>query len=268
MHAACPILIAPQSLPFCCRIVLPCIMQSHSTPSSRSTSATLSHQHSMAPVDHNSLAGYRTHLKELLDGCLTRANDPDPRKRFARRGITREKLEEQRLTNLFDFLYIAGSDKLDSKSQDRVRSIAKKIRGSGESSAYCNILATLLHARCSDESLRTLGERVLAGRLPEALSDHGRGLPKDELCSIFGVDDGLALWEHQSLFRPVVLTGYDENVYDDESSPLPFVEAPVRIGRGTYATVYKVKIDEGHLIMDKATGSAYNESSSISRLRS
>lgn len=207
-------------------------------------------------------------MKVLLDGCLTRANDPDPRKRFARRGITREKFEEQRLTHLFHLLYLAGHDKLDSRSQDRVRSIARKIRGSEGSSAYCNILATLLYARCSDESLRTLGEGLLDGRLPEALSDNGRTLPRAELCSIFGGADGLAVWEHQSLFRPVLLTGYDENVYEDESSPLPFVEAPVRIGRGTYATVYKVKIEEGHLIMDKATGSAYNVSSSISRSRS
>ena len=217
----------------------------------------------MAPVDRDTLAGYRNHLKEVLDGCFTRADDPDPTKRFARRGITREKLEEQRLTHLFHLLYNAGHDKIDSKSKDRVRSIARKIRGSGGSSAYCNVLATLLYARCSDESLRTLGEGLLDGEIPEALSDNGRTLPKEQLCSIFGRDDGLAMWEHQSLFRPVLLTGCDENVYEDESSPLPFVEKPVRIGRGSFATVYKVKIEQGHLIMDKATGSGYNVSSSI-----
>ena len=219
----------------------------------------------MAPVDRDTLAGYRTHLKEVLDGSFTRANDRDPAKRFARRGITREKLEEQRLTHLFYLLYVAGHDKLDSIAQNRVKSIARKIRGSGGSSAYCNILATLLYARCSDESLITLGEGLLDGRLDEALSDNGRTLPKEELCSIFGGDDGVAVWEHQSLFRPVILTGHNENVYEDESAPLPFVEDPVQIGCGTYATVYKVKIEEGHLIMDKATGSAYNVSNSISR---
>ena len=220
----------------------------------------------MAPVDRDTLAGCRNHLKEVLDGCFTRADDPDPTKRFARTGITREKLEEQRLFHLFHLLYNAGHDKFDSKSKDRVRSIARKIRGSGGSSAYCNVLATLLYARCSDESLRKLGESVLDGNLPEALSDNGRTMPKEELCNIFGGDDGLAVWEHQSLFRPVLLTALDENVYEDESSPLPFVEDPVRIGRGSYAIVYKVKIEQGHLIMDKATGSAYNVSSSISRL--
>lgn len=65
----------------------------------------------------------------------------------------------------------------------------------------------------------------------------------------------------------MLLTGYDENVYEDESSPLPFVEDPVQIGGGAYTAVYKVKIEEGHLIMDKATGSAYKVSSSISRSR-
>ena len=221
----------------------------------------------MAPVDRDTLAGYRNYLEEeVLDGCFTRADDPDPTKRFARRGITREKLEEQRLIHLFHLLFDGAQDKLDSKSNDRVRSIARKIRGAGGSSAYCNVLATLLYARCSDESLRTLGEGILDGKLPEALSDDGRTLPKEQLCSIFGGNDGHAVWEHQSLFRPVLLTAYDENVYEDEFSPLPFVEAPVRIGRGSYGTVYKVKIEQGHLIMDKATGSAYNVSNSISRL--
>lgn len=37
----------------------------------------------MAPVDRDTLVGYRTHLKEVLDECFTRANDPDPGKRFA-----------------------------------------------------------------------------------------------------------------------------------------------------------------------------------------
>ncbi len=220
----------------------------------------------MAPVDHDTLAGYRTHIKEVLDGCFTMADDPDPTKRFARRGITREILEEHRLTHLFHLLYNAGLEKLVSDSKDRVRSIARKIRGSEESSAYCNVLATLIYARCSDESLRTLGEGVLDEKLPETLSDNGRTLPKKELCSIFGREDGLGVWEHQSLFRPVLLTGNNENVYEDESSPLPFVEDPVRIGRGAYASVYKVKIEKGHLIMDEATGSAYNVSSLISRL--
>ena len=219
----------------------------------------------MAPVDSDTLTGYRAHLKELLDGCFTRADDPDPSKRFARRGITREILEEQRLTHLFRLLYNAGQDKFISDSEDRVRSIARKIRGSGDSSAYCNVLATLLYARCSDKSLRKLGESVLDGTLPEALFDNGRTLPREELCSIFGSEDGHGTWEHQSLFRPVLLTGNNENVYEGESSPLPFVEDPVRIGRGAYATVYKVKIEQGHLIMDKATGSAYNVSSSILR---
>ena len=215
----------------------------------------------MASGDHDTLAGYRNHLKEVLDGCFTRADDPDPRKRFARRGITRQILEEQRLIHLFGSLYSAGNDNLDSKSKDRVISIARKIRGHGGSVAYCNALATLLYARCSDKSLRTLGEGVLHGKLPEALSDDGRPLLKDELLDIFGEDDGLAAWEHQSLFRPVLLMVYDENIYEGEFSPLPFVKDPEPLGSGSFAEVDKVKIEQGHLIMDKATGSAYNVSS-------
>ena len=219
----------------------------------------------MTSVDHDTLAGYRNHLKERLDGCFTRADDPDPRKRFARRGITREILEEQRLIHLFSLLYNTGKDNLNLESKDRVESIVGKIRGDEGSLAYCNALATLLYACCSDKSLRTLAEGLLDGQIPEVLSDNGRPLPKEKLCSIFGVNDGHDVWEHQSLFRPVLLMAYDENVYEGESSPLPLVEDPVKLGSGSFATVYKVKIEEGHLIMDKATGSAYNVNSSISR---
>ena len=219
----------------------------------------------MASGDHDTLERYRNHLKERLDGCFTRANDPDPRKRFARMGVTREILEEQRLIHLFGLLYNTGKDNLDSESKDRVKSIVGEIRGDEVSLSYCNALATLLYARCSDESLRTLGERLLDGKTTEALSDDGRPLPKDELVSIFGGNDGLAAWEHQSLFRPVVLMAGEENVYKGESSPLPFTEEPVKLDRGSYATVYKVKIAKGHLIMDQATGTAYNVRSSISR---
>ena len=218
----------------------------------------------MASIHRDTLAGCRNHLKEVLDGCFTRADDPDPRKRFARRGITKEILEEQRLIHLFHLLYHRGDEKLNSKSKDRARLIATKIRGCEGSLAYCNVLATLLYARCSDESLRTLAEGLLDGKISEALSDDGRPLPKEQLCSIFGVNDGHDVWEHQSLFRPVVLMAGDENVYEGESSPLPFPEDPVWLGRGSFATVYKVKIAKGHLIMDKATGTAYNVSISIS----
>ena len=58
-------------------------------------------------------------------------------------------------------------------------------------------------------------------------------------------------------FRPVCLMSNDEAVYEDGSSPLPFVEEPELIGSGSFANVYKVKIAAGHLIMDEATGSAY-----------
>lgn len=59
---------------------------------------------------------------------------------------------------------------------------------------------------------------------------------------------------------------YDEVVYENDSCPLPFVEDPELIGSGSYAKVYKVKIEKGHLIMDEATGSAYNVSVSLDRL--
>ncbi|KAK4693582.1 hypothetical protein P7C71_g3846, partial [Lecanoromycetidae sp. Uapishka_2] len=166
----------------------------------------------MAPDEsHDTLPGYRTHLKELLDECLNRKDDPDPKKRFARRG-------------------------------------------------FCNVLATLIYARCTDESLRNFGEDVMNDTVDQRLRDRNLPLENNAACEIFGHDDGNSFWEHQFLFCPVVLVKGDETIYVDEkqSCPLPFCEEPEQIGRGTYSRVYKAIVEAGHLITDKATGSALN----------
>ena len=117
------------------------------------------------------------------------------------------------------------------------------------------------------KSLNLFAEKLLIDKLPDALCDDGLlPLPEARLCEVFGRVDGHSFWEQQTPFRPVRLIRYDEVVYENDSCPLPFVEDPELIGSGSYAKVYKVKIEKGHLIMDEATGSAYNVSVSLDRL--
>ena len=52
------------------------------------------------------------------------------------------------------------------------------------------------------------------------------------------------------MFCPVILKEFDESIYvgRHQSCPLPFVEERVKIGKGSFAIVYKVKIEKGHMV--------------------
>lgn len=214
----------------------------------------------MAPGGLDALAEDRAELKELLDDCLTRKDDPDPKKRFARSGVTREIFDKKRLFLLFRLAMYEEDHYNNATAEDRLQSLATKIRGRPESTGFCNVLATLLYARCTDQSLKRFGEGLLNGTQGQAISDEELPLEEAIACQVFGKDDGNSFWEHQFLFCPVVLVRGDETTHVDhrKSCPLPFCEEPQQIGRGTYARVYKVKIETGHLITDVVTASARN----------
>ncbi|KAL2037247.1 hypothetical protein N7G274_009936 [Stereocaulon virgatum] len=204
------------------------------------------------------LRGYCAHMKEKIDTCFTRGDDPDPKKRFARRGITREIFDEHRVFKLFERLYFDDNAIVDESANKWLRLIAHKVRGDKLSESFCNALATLIYMRCTEDSLKVYAHLLLHDKLPKSLADDGlHPLPEPRLIEIFGKDEGHNFWEQQCLFRPVILMINDEAVYEDGSSPLPFVEEPDPIGSGSFANVNKVKIETGHLIMDEATGSAY-----------
>lgn len=205
----------------------------------------------MAVEGAKTLRECRQLLKEKLDNCFVRNDDPDPRKRFARRGVTREIFEQDRLEHFLRLLCKDSADVPHSVVSANLKSIAAKIRGPTDSpTCYNNVLATLFYSQCKDESLVHFVECLLDETPSEPTSDCDLPLARSTACKAFGNDDGLKFWEQQYLFCPVVLKDRDEVVYG-ASCPRPFLEEPKQIGQGAYAIVYKVRIEKGHLINDQ-----------------
>ncbi len=209
----------------------------------------------MAIEEAETLLECRQGLKERLDGCFARKDDPNPQKRFARRGVTREIFEEKRLERLIWLLYHNSPDRSHREvPADYLKSIAKKIRGS-EASPHCsnNALAILLYSECKNKSIMDFIDcLLLTERRSNPIFDSDLPLTKVAACEAFGSDDGHKFWEHQPLFCPVILEERNEVRYVDhrQSCPRPFLEDPKEIGRGAYAIVYRVKVEKGHLISD------------------
>lgn len=218
----------------------------------------------MAADGHDTLIGYRSHLKEKLDCCFARGDGLEPEKRFARSGITSEIFDAQRLVHLFRLLLYEDLPSIDRKATKRLGLIAEKVRGSGDSPKFCNIVACLLYSRCRNESLRIWVESLFPEKNHDTLSDRDLPLTDLEAENAFGNEDGRNFWEHQFLFCPVVLEQGDESVYVDhrQSCPLPFLKEPEKIGKGAYAIVYKVEIERGHLV-NQAESSVLQSVSSL-----
>ena len=196
----------------------------------------------------------RQRLKEKLDSCFARKDDPDPRKRFARAGVTREIFEQDRLEHLLRLLYQDNADVSDSSVPNNLQGIVEKIRGSADSTCrYNNVLAILLYSQCTDRSMMNFVECLLRGRPPEPISDSDLPLTQSAAHEAFGKEDGLKFWGQQYPFCPIILKEREEVRYVDhrEACPGPFLERPKKIGQGAYAIVYSVKIEKGHLINDQ-----------------
>ena len=206
----------------------------------------------MAIEEAETLSECRSGLKKKLDGCFSRRNDPDPKKRFARKGITREIFEKSRLEHLLKLLHC---DTINVPSHDAgidpIR-VAECIRGAQDSSSYCNVLATLLYSRCTDETLRKFSSDLVEREAQNSISDSKLPFTKEDACKAFGTNDGNSFWENQYFFSPVVLHENDESRYvgNKASCPLPILGEPEVIGQGAYAIVKKVKIEKGHLVND------------------
>ena len=85
---------------------------------------------------------------------------------------------------------------------------------------------------------------------------HDTDLPLTRLAALdkFGHDDGQSFWVQQYLFCPITLKEFDESVYVDHRSScrLPFGQERIKVGKGNFATVYKVKIETGHIVNESS----------------
>ena len=196
----------------------------------------------------------RQRLKEKLESCFARKDDLDPRKRFARRGVTREVFEQDRLEYFLRLLCQDSTYVFHRMVTANLKFIAEKIRGYADSPPrYNNVLATLIYAQCTDQPLRNFVESLLHERSSKPAFDSDLPFAKPAACQTFGKDDRHSFWEHQFLFCPVVLKERDQVRYVDhkQSCPRPFLEEPEKTGQGAYAIVYKVRIEKGHLTNDQ-----------------
>ena len=225
----------------------------------------------MASDVSHSLAGCRSYLKQRLDDCFTRGNDSQPSKRFARNGVTREIFDQQILFQLLKLIIYQAHYEIIAKDEDFLRSLACEIRSSETKtcSGYCNILATLLYARCTDGGLKTWALSLLPRSSHDCpqrpVSDSDLPLTKSAAQDNFGHNDGCSFWEQQYLFCPITLTKFDESVYVDhkKSCCLPFTEERELIGKGSFALVYKVKIAKGHMVNRSSDWALQNVSNDL-----
>lgn len=212
----------------------------------------------MAGDPHNSLAECRSYLKQRLDCCFTRGDDPT--KRFAPNGTTREILDQWTLFYLLKFIIYSANYQINSADEDSLQCLVRKIRGpeTTTSPGYCNVLATLLYIRCTDERLKSWAQDLSHDMAPEhqyrPIHDTDLPLTRSAALEKFGHDDGQSFWEQQYLFCPITLKEFDESVYVDhrKSCRLPFGQERIKIGKGSFATVYKVKIEKGHMVNESS----------------
>ena len=210
----------------------------------------------MAIEDSKTLAECRSLLKERLDGCFARIDDPDPKKRFARRGVTREIFEIDRLRHLLRLVLRRRSVE-GVEVENTVNEASEEIRGDDDKPKYCNVLATLLYSRCTDQTLEQFVRSILATRAPNPVCDDNLPLNRAGAIGAFGNDDGQLFWVDQYLFCPVILKENGESRYIDDKAPcpMPFLEEPKVIGKGAFGTVKKVVLARGHLINEREKSS-------------
>ena len=208
----------------------------------------------MANDLHQSLAECRSDLEKRLDRCFARGDDP--KKRFAPNGTTREILDQRTLFQLLRLIIYSANYQINTADENSLQSLVRKIRGpeTATSPAYCNVLATLLYIRCKDDCLTSWTQSISHDMASEyqdrSIHDTDLPLMKSAALDKFGHADGSRFWEEQYLFCPIVLKMFDESVYVDHKSScrLPFGQERIEIGKGSYARVYKVKIERGHMV--------------------
>ena len=181
-------------------------------------------------------------------------------KRFASNGTTREIFDQRTLFQLLKLIIYPADYQTNDADKDSLQCLVRKIKGleTTTSPGYCNVLATLLYIRCTDACLTSWTQDLSHDIAPEhqyrPVLDTDLPLTKIAALDKFGPEDGQSFWEQQYLFCPITLKESDESVYVDhkKSCRLPFGQERIWIGKGGYATVYKVKIEKGHMVNESS----------------
>ena len=212
----------------------------------------------MVDDPHKSLAECRSYLKQRLDCCFARGDDPT--KRFAPNGVTKEILDQWTLFQLLKHIVYPETYQIDAVDEASLKSLVRKIRGleTTTSRGYCNVLATFLYMRCTDDCLQSWAQDLAQDIAPNdqyrPICDNDLPLTRSAALEKFGHDDGQSFWEQQYLFCPITLKEFDESIYVDakKSCRLPFRQERIKIGKGSFATVYKVEIETGHMVNESS----------------
>ena len=193
-------------------------------------------------------------LRSQLKGRIERQDDPAPENQFISDAAPSDILTKEKLVQLFDLVLYQGRGESDFVKRDHLQSLAFAIRGQEQSRpnrSTCKVLAILLHVRCEIKTLKAFARWSLPGlnqsNTNTPLSDSRLPCTQEQADRAFGKSDGYPFWSGQSLFCPVIFKE-NEEVVCEHPCPLPFKEKPEEIGRGSYATVYKVKIAKGHFV--------------------
>ncbi|KAL6714396.1 hypothetical protein ACLMJK_007819 [Lecanora helva] len=178
-------------------------------------------------------------LMTKLDDALTPKNAKDPKKRFARKGVTKDVLSERKLTKLFSAVRPSNAN---TYSRPDPEAIARRVTGAANLASFSNVLAVLLHTRCSEESLRAFMERLMTR--DDIPSDAALPLGKPAAREVFGDFEGTRFWQSQFPFCPVVLKF--GSVYP-AGCQLPFTKDAEYLGEGGYGKVWEVEVEAGHM---------------------
>jgi hypothetical protein len=186
---------------------------------------------SSTAVDHNI-----RFLREKLEKHLSYG--PDREKPFARSGVPKHVLKRPRLEILFQSL-------LGVKPADpRLDELVETVLGTNASTSLCKILSIVLLA-CSRGTLKYLFIKDFKPALEGRADDQ---LPFDEKTSnhIFGDDEGPKFYAKQPIFTTIILEE-GEHLVRPSTLRAPYL-AETLLKPGSFAYVYKVKIEAGHFV--------------------
>jgi serine/threonine protein kinase len=179
--------------------------------------------------------------------------------RFAVKGTAKKVLNNSILERFFRSLDLP---ELSAESHSHV-SETELIARLGDRNLY-DFLAIMIFATCTINAARTFTTKLL---IHESWPRDRFSLPvgREQLEELFGEDiiTPDKFLAHQACFCPITIVKGHE-VVGTEQERLPYLEEELKAS-GSFGRVYKVKIAEGHFLIDPLTGATNKEPVTIAR---